>query len=79
MNFKMVFHTIGNILKIEALLLILPLIVSLIYREGTFETFLNPQNHLFIRIVTEDETYYISGVDDAQTQIIIEELEGSAN
>ena len=50
-----------------------------IYREGTFEAFLNPQNHLFIRIVTEDETYYISGVDDAQTQIIIEELEGSAN
>jgi len=43
-----------------------------IYREGTFETFLNPQNDLFIRIVTEDEMYYISGVDDKQTQEIIE-------
>ena len=46
-----------------------------IYREGTFETFLNPQNNLFIKIVTEDEMYYISGVDDAETQTIINELE----
>ena len=45
-----------------------------IYREGTFEVFLNPQNNLFIKIVTEDEIYYISGVDDAQTQLIIEYL-----
>ncbi|MBQ2705526.1 MAG: hypothetical protein IJF60_01790 [Agathobacter sp.] len=45
-----------------------------IYREGTFETFLNPQNNLFIKIVTEDEMYYISGIDDAQTQAIIEQL-----
>lgn len=40
MNFKMIFHTIGNILKIEALLLILPLIVSLIYQEGTYLSFI---------------------------------------
>lgn len=45
-----------------------------IYREGMFEAFLNPQNDLFIKIVTEDETYYISGVDDAETQKIINEL-----
>ena len=45
-----------------------------IYREGTFETFLNPQNDLFIKIETADEMYYISGVDDAQTQSIIEQL-----
>lgn len=45
-----------------------------IYREGTFETFLNPQNNLFIKIVTEDETYYISGVDDTETQQIIDEI-----
>lgn len=45
-----------------------------IYREGTFETFLNPQNNLFIKIVTEDEMYYISGVDDAETQEIIDQL-----
>lgn len=49
-----------------------------IYREGMFEAFLNPQNDLFIKIVTEDETYYISGVDDVQTQVIIEEIKGSA-
>ena len=45
-----------------------------IYREGTFETFLNPQNDLFIKIETEDEMYYISGVDDAETQKIIDVL-----
>ena len=46
-----------------------------IYREGTFETFLNPQNELFIKIVTEDETYYISGADDRETQAIIDVLD----
>ncbi len=46
-----------------------------IYREGMFEAFLNPQNNLFIKIVTEDEMYYISGVDDEVTQKIIDELE----
>lgn len=46
-----------------------------IYREGMFEAFLNPQNNLFIKIETEEEMYYISGVDDAQTQKIIDELE----
>ena len=46
-----------------------------IYREGTFETFLNPQNDLFIRIETEDEMYFISGVDDVETQKIIDALE----
>lgn len=48
MNFKMVFHTIGNILKIEALLLILPLIVSLIYKEGTYLSFLITIGSLFL-------------------------------
>jgi len=46
-----------------------------IYREGMFEAFLNPQNNLFIKIETDDEMYYISGVDDAETQKIINELE----
>ncbi|MBQ2900921.1 MAG: hypothetical protein IJE49_03670 [Agathobacter sp.] len=46
-----------------------------IYREGMFEAFYNPQNDLFIKIITEEETYYISGIDDAQTQKIIEKLE----
>ena len=45
-----------------------------IYREGMFEAFLNPQNALFIKIVTEDETYYISGVDDESTQLIVDVL-----
>lgn len=45
-----------------------------IYREGMFETFLNPQNDLFIKLETEDEMYYISGVDDAETQKIIDVL-----
>lgn len=46
-----------------------------IYHEGSFETFLNPQNNLFVKIVTDDEMYYISGVDDAQTQEIISQLQ----
>lgn len=46
-----------------------------IYREGMFETFLNPQNDLFIKIETEDEMYYISGVDNAETQKIIDVLD----
>ena len=45
-----------------------------IYREGMFETFLNPKNDLFIKIQTEDEMYYISGVDDAETQKIVDVL-----
>ncbi len=45
-----------------------------IYREGMFEIFLNPQNDLFIKIETEDENYYISGVDDEATQEIIDKL-----
>lgn len=47
-----------------------------IYREGMFEAFYNPQNHLFIKILTDDETYYISGADDTSTQKIAEALSG---
>lgn len=46
-----------------------------IYREGMFETFLNPQNNLFIKIETEDEMYYISGYDDNETQNLINEID----
>ena len=45
-----------------------------IYREGVVEIFLNPQNNLFIKIETEDEMYYISGIDDNQTKEIMEQL-----
>ncbi len=45
-----------------------------IYREGMFEAFYNPQNDLFIKIMTEDETYYISGVDDAATEEILDKI-----
>jgi len=45
-----------------------------IYREGMFEAFYNPQNDLFIKLVTEEETYYISGVDDVATQEIVNEI-----
>lgn len=46
-----------------------------IYREGMFEAFLNPKNDLFIKILTEEETYYISGVDDKATEDIIEAIQ----
>ena len=40
MNRKMVFFTLGQLLLIEAALMVLPLIVSLIYRETTVFVFL---------------------------------------
>lgn len=48
-----------------------------IYREGVFEAFYNPQNELFIKIVTEDETYYISGQTDAETQAVLNEIKNN--
>jgi len=42
MNHKFVFYTIGNIIKIEAVLMALPLLVSLIYRDGNYIAFLIP-------------------------------------
>lgn len=48
-----------------------------IWREGSFETFLNPQNQLFIRLVMEDgEVYYISGDTDEDTKELADILEG---
>ena len=37
MNFRMVFHTIGQVVKIEAVLLVLPAIIALCYGEGSGE------------------------------------------
>jgi cell division protease FtsH len=45
-----------------------------IYREGVFEAFYNPQNNLFVKIITNRETYYISGADDAATREIVDIL-----
>lgn len=42
MNYKMVFRTIGKLLKVEAILLCLPLIVSLIYQEKMYLPFIIP-------------------------------------
>ena len=42
MNIKMVLHTIGKLLIVEASLLTLPLIVSLIYKENTYWSFIIP-------------------------------------
>ncbi len=42
-----------------------------VYRQGEFELFVNPNNHLFIKIYTEDATYYFSGTDDAETEEVL--------
>lgn len=42
MNYKMVFHIIGRILLVEALLLAVPLAVSLIYREDIILAYVLP-------------------------------------
>lgn len=36
--------------------------------EGRVQFFLNPQNHVFLRVETEDQIYYLGGYDDAQTR-----------
>ena len=46
-----------------------------VYREGMFEVFLNPENELFLYIVTEDKSYYLGGTDDAMTEEVIKVLE----
>ena len=45
------------------------------YREGMYEVFLNPQNELFIKIVTDEYTYIIGGADDAMTQAVLDAIE----
>lgn len=42
MNIKMIFHTLGHILKVEAVLMVLPLIVSFIYNDGNYWSFIIP-------------------------------------
>ena len=42
MNIKMVLHTIGKLLIVEAFLLFLPLVVSFIYKENTYWSWLIP-------------------------------------
>lgn len=42
MNYQVIFRTIGNLLKVAAILMIFPLIISLIYRENNYLAFLIP-------------------------------------
>lgn len=42
MNYRIVFHTIGNLLKVEAGLLLIPIFVSLIYKENNLLAFSIP-------------------------------------
>ena len=42
MNYKMILNTIGKMLKLEAVLMFFPLVVSLIYQENTYISFLIP-------------------------------------
>ena len=47
MNIKMIFYTIGRLLKLEAFLLIIPLAVSFIYKEGKYLIYIIPMSLLF--------------------------------
>lgn len=42
MNYKMIFRIIGKLLKVEALLLCIPLVLSFVYSEGSFLSYLIP-------------------------------------
>lgn len=46
-----------------------------VYNEGNVKVFLNPENTVFIRIETAEDTYYVSGATDAQTRAVYEEIE----
>ena len=46
-----------------------------IYRQGKVELFLNPQNNLYLKLITEEETYYISGDTNDETQAVIDIIE----
>ena len=42
MNIKAIFHSVGRLLWVEAILMIIPLIVSFIYKEATYWSFIIP-------------------------------------
>ena len=42
MNIKMIFNTLGHILKVQAVLMVIPLIVSFIYNDGKHWSFIIP-------------------------------------
>ncbi len=42
MNLKMVLYVLGNIMKLEGVLMLIPVIVSVVYRENTYLAFLIP-------------------------------------
>lgn len=42
MNYKMILYTLGQLFKVEAALLVAPLVVSFLYQEGTYLSFLIP-------------------------------------
>lgn len=39
-----------------------------VYREGICEVFLNPSNHLFLKLEVDEKIYYLSGIDDVSTK-----------
>lgn len=44
-----------------------------IYGEGKVYVFLNPKNSSFLKVDTQDKTYYLSGYDDGETQLILDQ------
>jgi len=45
-----------------------------IYEQGECQEFLNPQNKKFLHFSANGKQYYMSGVDDAQTEEIYKEI-----
>lgn len=48
MNFKIILKTLGRLLKVEAFLMLLPLIFTIIYKEQTYLSFIIPAMVLFL-------------------------------
>lgn len=45
-----------------------------VFHQGVYEVFLNPQNSLFIKLTVGEKEYYIGGVDDEETQAVLESI-----
>lgn len=46
-----------------------------VYREGVYELFANPQNEVFLKLVTDEKQYFISCAEDEDTKAIFDSLE----
>ena len=66
MNYKLIFSTVLKVIKIEAILMLLPLLTALIYKEDCFYSFLITivvaftVSHVIQKFIKDDDKYFYS-------------------